>query len=181
MGVALVSSWPTGHAGGIFSDPPELEALSTRFLAERARRDERVLFVAEAPTPRRWPEELVEQGVLVLGSVGEVYAPLRDGDVTSQRSVFAEALAGALRDGFQGLCVAADNTGMVIEGLDRWLEWEQVAAELMADSPVNGLCCFDRTLLALGATHRLALVHPTLVGEGAPVEPSPQGCAPSPR
>jgi hypothetical protein len=63
---------------------------------------------------------------------------------------FEQTLADALRDGFCGIRVAADNTSLIgsPEQLDAWLAWETVAEAFIDENPVTGLCSFDRTRLA---------------------------------
>jgi hypothetical protein len=161
-------TWPTGHGSWFFSELAEYEASAATFLAEGVRRGERVMFVADDPGASRWPQRLVKDGVLVLGSLDDVYGPLLDGDLVAQRSVFAEAVEQALRDGFTGIRVVADNTRMVNEGLERWIEWESIAELFITANPVTGLCGFDRSRLDLDEIHSLMLLHPrTVEPEGA--------------
>ena len=159
MCAASAFSWPTGHGSWFFSELAEYEASAATFLAEGVRRGERVMFVADEPGASRWPEHLVKDGVRVLGSLNDVYGPLRDGDPGAQRSVFAAAVDEALQEGFTGIRVVADNTQMVNENFERWMEWESIADAFIAANPVTGLCGFDRSRLALDEVHSLMLVH----------------------
>lgn len=155
-------TWPIGHGGWLFAGRAAFEGGAASFLAEGARRGERVLFVAEDPVARRWPGELVADGILVLASLDDVYGPLRDGDLGRQQVAIAGALAEAHRDGFVGLRIVADNTSMALDDLERWLAWEEVADALMAERPVTGLCAFDRDRLAGAAIEVLTARHPRL-------------------
>lgn len=157
-------TWPRGHGGWFFSEPAEYEANAASFLAEGVRQRERATFLADDPGVRRWPEQLVQDRVLVLGSIRDVYAPLLDGDLDAQRSMFARAVDEAQSEGFTGLRVAADNTSLVNENLGRWIEWESVAELFIAANPVTALCGFDRSRLTLDEIHTLLVLHPRTVG-----------------
>jgi hypothetical protein len=84
-------------------------------------------------------------------------------DADSQLASFETTLAGALRDGYTGIRVAADNTSMVKdpERLAAWLGWEERAEAFMDTNPVTGLCGFDvrrtgaETLQTLEGIHRV--------------------------
>lgn len=157
-------TWPRGHGGWFFSEPAEYEANAASFLAEGVRQRERAVFLADDPGLRRWPERLLRDRVLVLGSVRDVYAPLLDGDLDAQRSVLARAVDEAQCEGFTGIRIAADNTSLVNENIDRWIEWESVAELFIAANPVAALCGFDRSRLALDEIHSLMVLHPRTVG-----------------
>ena len=163
MGVDSHLKWPTGHGGWFYSGLAAFEGGAAHFLAQGVWRRERVLYVAEDPGVRRWPRQLVDEGVLVLGAAEDLYAPLRAGELNAQRGVFENAVADALRDGFVGIRVAADNTRMVIDDLERWVEWESVAGAFIAANPVTGLCGFDRSRLSLDDTHAMMHLHPRVV------------------
>lgn len=155
--------WPSGHGGWFYSEHAEFEGGAALFLAEGVRRHERVLFLAEDPGARRWPQRLVDEGVLVLGALDEVYSPLRAGDLDAQRAQFVRAATAALEDGFRAIRVAADNTRIVTENLERWIAWESVADALMEQHPVTGLCGFDRSRLTDSALAVLGALHPRVV------------------
>lgn len=163
MGVAPHPTWPTGHVGWFYSEPAVFEGGATIFLAEGLQRNERIVFVADDPGVRRWPGALVEEGLLVLVGLDELYGPLRAGGLDAQRGVFERALADALRDGLGGIRFVADNTRMVLEDLPRWIEWERVADVFMAFQPMTGLCCFDRSRLSLDDLHVMLELHPRAV------------------
>jgi hypothetical protein len=124
----------------------EFEARVTKFLAEGASRDERLVLITDDPRVDQWPEQLVQSGQLLIASTADTYGPSRIVDAAAQRAVFASVLSDAQRDGYTGIRLAADNTSM-IRGSERqqaWMTWEKVADELMAENPFTGLCAFDR-------------------------------------
>lgn len=136
-----------GHIGWSFAGAAEFEGRVASFLAEGLPDGERLMVVADDPTPGHWPASLVDRGALVISSTAEVYG--KDGvvDSVAQRLAFEEALETARELGFSGLRVAADNTSLVADEtrLAAWLEWEQVADGIMKVEPITGLCAFDRT------------------------------------
>lgn len=142
--------WPTGHIGWAFSGMPQFEGRATAYLAEGMARNERLMFVADDPDPRRWPESLLDRGDLVLASTTDVYGAGRVVDAASQRATFESTLVEAIDLGYSGIRVAADNTSL-IDGPDRlaaWMAWEGEAHRFIAEQPVTGLCAFDRTRVA---------------------------------
>ncbi len=160
----LMRMGPHDHVGWTFSGPGEFMALAEPFLAEGARRNERLLYVAENPDTTafgEWTSSLVP-GTIVASTVAEVYGPSGIVDPIGQRATFAAALAEALDAGYSGIRVAADNTPLVLspERMEAWLRWEVVADHFMSQNPVTGLCAFDRSQTDMGALQTLATVHP---------------------
>lgn len=156
--------WPGGHSARRFRGASAFEALATDLLAAGHARHERLLLVADEPNEAQWPEGLRSGGDLQVSSVAEVYGPQRLADPPALLAGFRERLADALRDGYTGLRVVADNSAM-LDGPERaeaWRRWEPVADMFMAAYPVTGVCAFDdervdpETLSAV-----LALHHPT--------------------
>lgn len=173
MPEVLSGVWPadgaTGHLGWSFRGSPQFEARAARFLSEGFARGERLLFVADDPRSRRWPQPMLASGTLVLASVAEVYGAGRLVAPTAQLETFAGACAEAIRDGYSGICVAADNSSLVDgpERLRAWLEWERLADRLMATNPVTGLCAFDQTSLAGDVLAQLMAAHGVEVTSGS--------------
>ena len=139
--------WPTGHSGWLFDGVARFEGAATSFLAEGAARKERLMFVADDPDSNLWPQRLLQEGALLIASAIEIYGPDRTVIPASRCQTLASTLAEALRDEYEGLRVAADNSS-VIAGPERvvaWMRWEELADIFMAENPVTSLCAFDRT------------------------------------
>ena len=155
--------WPTGHLGWVFTGSAEFEGRIGSFLAEGAARHERLMVVADDPSPHLWPRALLDRGALVVASTAEVYGPDRTVDPIAQRITFEDAVAQATSSGFTGIRVAADNTSLTlgVERLAAWVRWEDEADHLMQVLPITGLCAFDRTrvdaetLAAVEDAHRI--------------------------
>lgn len=139
--------WPSGHSGWCFSGAMEFEGRVASYLAEGARRGERLMLVVDDPNPGAWPHVLLDRGELLIASTAETYGVARVVDAASQRATFERVLEDALDAGFTGIRVAADNTSLIDrpDRLAAWMRWEGEADELMRARPVTGVCGFDRS------------------------------------
>ena len=146
----------------------DLYALAGGALAAGARRGEKLMFVARDPDPARLSEipaldRLLGSGQLELVDIDAVYGDSGDFDEQRQLATFEGVLADALRDGYTGIRVVADNTRLASgdeEGFRRWLRWEQVTDRFQCASGVTGICYFDRAALSEERMADLASVHP---------------------
>lgn len=105
---------------------------------------------------------LVENGVLRATTVAAAYCPGGRLDPLAACESFDAAITDALRDGFRGARVVADNSSLVsgpTADLARWLTWEQLASALHR-RPLSGACFFDRELVDRDVLTDLAAVHP---------------------
>jgi hypothetical protein len=126
---------------------------------------ERLMYVADDPEPRLWPLRFVSRAQLVVASTTDVYGPEHTVVAASQREIYAMALDEALRDGYSGLRVIADNTSLV-DGAQRfaaWLRWEQEADAFMSENPMTALCSFDRTRVDRDSLRALVGAHQSSV------------------
>lgn len=160
-GKSEAAIWPVGHSGWFFSGRSEFEGRATAFLAEGAKRKERLMLVVDDPRPRSWPNDLIERGVLIVASTAELYGAGRVVDPAQQRATFETALVEALREGFTGIRAVADNTSLTA-GQDRlaaWILWEREADRFISENPFTGLCAFDRTRIDPTSMQALTGVH----------------------
>lgn len=157
--------WPTAHSGWHFSDRADFEGGATSFLARGAERHERLMFVVDDPRPHSWPAHLVDQGQLLIASTTEIYGTGRTVNPASQRATFEGVLADALREGYSGLRVVADNTSLVVgpERLAAWMGWESEAQRFMSENPVTGMCGFDGSRVDAALASVLAGAHRVMV------------------
>ena len=165
MSPAIQRSWSTGHGSYAFAGIAAFEGGATSFLAEGARRNERLMLVADDPRRDLWPKSLIDRGDLVIASTAEVYGAMRMVDAVSQREIFALALSEALQMGYGGIRVAADNTSLIegSERLEAWGGWETLAEEFMATSPMTSLCSFDRSRIDAGTLRAVLEMHRIVV------------------
>lgn len=155
---------PHDHIGWLFSGGEEFAALAEPFLAEGAKRNERLMYVADDPDTSAfgvWTEALVP-GTLTGATIAEVYGASGIVDAAKQRATFADVLAEALATGYSGIRVAADNTPLVLdrERIEAWVRWEIVADHFMSENPVTGLCAFDKSRIDTSTLQNLATLHP---------------------
>jgi hypothetical protein len=155
-----------------------LYALANAALEAGARRNQKLLFVAEDPDLDRLDEideidRLLDAGQLELHPIDEVYGTGRRFNADDQLATFQEVLTDAVASGYRGICVVADNTPFVTgEEADyhRWLEWEQLADRFQARSAVTGICYFDRGAVSEERQADLAAVHPVRTADAADAE-----------
>ena len=146
----------------------DLYALASTALAEGARRNEKLMFVADHPDLGRLQEigdldELLSGGQLEVQPVEAVYGGSGAFSHTAQLATFEAVLADALAAGYTGIRVVADNTSLATgndAGFRRWLRWEQLADRFQSTSNVTGICYFDSRKLSSDRRADLAAVHP---------------------
>ena len=151
----------TRHFGWAYAGLAELEGRASSFLAQGLSRGERLMYVADDPNVKRWPELFLERGDLVVLGTTEVYGSDRLVDPAAQRATFEAALVESLQEGYTGMRVLADNTSLV-DGplrLAAWLRWEDEAERFMAENPVIGLCAFDDTRIEPDVLHAVLGAH----------------------
>lgn len=138
---------PARHLGWVYSGPAQLEGRASTFLAEGVGRGERLIFVADNPNVKQWPAAFLRRGDLRILSTCEIYGKDRIVDAGAVRSRCEAQLAEALRDGYTGLRVVAENTTLIDgpERLAAWMRWEDEVERFIAGNPVTGLCAFDRS------------------------------------
>ena len=159
---------PHDHAAWFGNGDDELYAMAGTALAEGLRRNEKLVFVAEAPAVERLTalgdvERLVEQRQLEAVPIDAVYGAGTAIDANEQLSLFETVLVDARTAGFSGVRVVADNTRLVAgdgDRFDRWLAWERLADQLQARSQVTGICFFDSSALSEAQRADLAALHP---------------------
>jgi anti-anti-sigma regulatory factor len=156
------------HACCVYADDEELCRVAARFVADGVAARQRVLCVANGQMGQLraalgpfGPERLIDQGVLELLVVDEVYG---DGpvDAETQLRTFAQAVVRAQTDGFTGLRVLADNTPLLVDGPQAsrsYLRWESMCEPFIASRRLIGLCCFDRRRVSGELVRDLACMH----------------------
>lgn len=153
----------SGHIAWAFDGTAAFETAASSFLLAGQTRGERLIFISDQPEPARWPRRLLDSGDLQLASLTEVYGP--EVRAEEQRQTFATVLDEAVRQGYSGIRVAADNSSLVISSdqVPAWMAWEIVADAFMEEAPVTGLCGFDRRRLGPPFIRFLLGLHPTAV------------------
>jgi hypothetical protein len=146
----------------------DLYELARAALAEGARRNEKLMFIAEDPDAARLQgiadlDRLLADRQLELQPVEAVYGGSGAFSPTAQLTTFEAVLDDALAHGYSGVRVLADNTSLA-SGDDaafrRWLHWEQVTDRFQATSSVTGICYFNGRALSSDRRADLAALHP---------------------
>jgi len=160
---------PHDHVAWRGESADTLVSVAARSFAAAAARGEQLHFVADSAeqahrlAAREGYGELLERGVLHLSTVDAAYRAFPD--TAALRRGFEDLLGAALRDGYSGICVVADNTRLA-DGTDEefaaWLAWEAVADRLQERLPITGVCYFDRTRVPGRRMADLAALHPVL-------------------
>ena len=132
----------------------DAERLSARFVYDGLQLGHRVMCLSDdGPRPGREDVEAY--------SATEFF--LREGqfDVDRTLASLADALAGAVRDGYRGVSVTADMS-WVLSGGARWedvVEYEQRLAAIGEDGTLRMLCRYEEIPLTAGAVQRVRAAH----------------------
>src|SRR5256714_2490526 len=159
---------PDDHVVWMGRGSDDLYSLATTALAEGARRNEKLMFVADDPDLGRLQgigglDELLSGGQLEVQPVEAVYGGSGAFSHTAQLATFEAVLADALAAGYTGIRVVAENTSLATgddAGFRRWLRWEQVTDRFQSTSNVTGICYFDGRKLSSDRRADLGAVHP---------------------
>ena len=155
-----------------YSDDGDLGREITDFLRDGRRLGQRLLYVGSKPEEELRDdlstfadsERLMTDGALRVASLAGLYAPGEPIDADAQLRVYAGATEEALKEGYTGLRVAAEVTGLVTEPQtwDAHVRWEATADRYMAHMPLSAMCCYDVRALPKPLVSDLARVHPTV-------------------
>ena len=143
--------------------------VAAQFLAEGVALGERVLFVGEGDTAQLVGElaslpgrdALLASGQLQVQSMSDVYLGNGGLDPVAQTELFAAAGAAALEDGYTGLRVAGDLTGLVRDA-SRWEDvraYEIVVDSVIAAHPLTGMCGYAAPTVPGERLRPLAALH----------------------
>jgi hypothetical protein len=159
---------PHDHVAWYGEGTDDLYEVATTALADGARRNEKLMLVAEDPDAERLRsiddlDRLLATGQLELNSIAEVYGSSGAFSPTAQLETFEGVLSDALTDGYTGIRVVADNTPLACgdeQDFQRWMCWEQVTDRFQSTFNVTGVCYFDSRRLSEERRGDLASVHP---------------------
>ncbi len=165
---------PHDHALWFGDGSTELYAMASDALAEGARRNEKLIFIAAKPDGSKLSgidvDRLLADGQLELLEVDAVYGGGTTFSAAAQLAAFQRVLGDALVDGYSGIRVVADNTTLAQgdeESFARWLAWEHLTDQFQAASMVTGICCFDRSAISAARQADLTALHPMRVSAEA--------------
>ena len=140
------------HVCWAYDDATAFQQAAEAFLAEGAQKQERLVYVADAPAAELAGhldavdvERLTAAGQLLIRPVHALYEPGGVFDAAAQVGAYRSLVDGALADGFTGLRVAADATALVAtdHAHRRFLEYELAVDRVMATAPMSAMCAYD--------------------------------------
>jgi ABC-type transporter Mla MlaB component len=174
LGSASHLCWP-------YDDVDEFHDIALGYVADGLMAGERVLCVVDEPV-RSSLLSLDPSASSLAGTTGpalQVFTVAEAYDIDNPKSPEAQldfydaATRQALADGYAGLRVLADVTGVMAHP-ERWnvqLAWEHLADDYIANGPgMSAMCAYRTDLIAADVIADVACLHP-LVREAAPGEP----------
>jgi ABC-type transporter Mla MlaB component len=163
-----------GHACWAFEQDREFTDAALEFLEDGRRMGQRLGFVGSGPVEEHRERlddlggvgRLIDSGALQLFPLTDLYKVGEPVDADAQLATYAAATDQALADGYSGLRVAAEVSGLVAEPScwEAHVRWESIADRYMAKRPLSALCGYDRTALPEELLGDLAAVHPAANG-----------------
>lgn len=141
---------PGDHLCWAYGERQPFGEVAAEFLREGAARHERLVYTASGTTAELTAqlaalpglEALLAGGQLTVQPMDDVYADGGHLDPHAQTRVFVEAAERAVADGWSGLRVAGDLTGLALDP-DHWVDiraYEMVVDAVIADHPLTGMC-----------------------------------------
>ncbi|MEV5297610.1 MEDS domain-containing protein [Amycolatopsis methanolica] len=151
-----------------YEDPAEFRSRVREFLAEGLALGQRVCYAGTGPVPRLMADldgivdgdEASRRGALRVLSLDDLGAL---GDPHVRLRTYAKATEAALADGYRGLRVAADVTGLLQSPtrLNSLARFEHLADGYSAVHPFSALCGYDRRKLDRPTLALLSALHPS--------------------
>jgi len=159
-----------GHACWGFDHEDEFTAAALEFLEDGLRHGQRLAYVGSEPVAEQRERlaplgdvgRMVDSGMLLLFELGHLYRVGEPVDAEEQIAIYTAAADAALAEGYAGLRVAAQVTGLVAEP-ETWeahLRWESAADQVLAPKGLSALCGYRRAELPAQLLSDLAAVHP---------------------
>lgn len=159
------------HVCWAYADAESFAQAAIRFLQAGLDRGDRLLWVGDgaeclrgAPGRLAAVEDLVGRGSLELLSLADAYRGTGSFSPESQLEFYGGATRRALDDGYRGLRLVAEATGLAADpaSLAVLLRWEPVADDYIASGhPLSALCAYHAGRLPAAVVRALASVHPS--------------------
>ena len=170
---------PADHVCWVYDDPRELDAAAARFLAGGLARGERLLVVGDGmletlhreTLPFGGTDALLATGALEILDLSTAYAGNEEFTPERQLAFYGAATRKAIEDGYTGLRVAAEGSGLAADPASRdiLVRWEHLADGFVASGSGFTAMCAYRSDLSPEALADLAAVHPVVhTAEGVP-------------
>jgi len=166
------------HVCWSYDDSAVFRRRAREFLAEGLALGQRVTFVADESSEQLAAvlsrsaslAQALRTGAARVVSAGDVYPPDVVINPEAQVKLYATATEEALADGFTGLRVAADVTGLVRKPTQReaFARYEHLIDAYMTTRPFAALCGYHRADLGDHTVAELACLHPATNSRGVP-------------
>jgi hypothetical protein len=168
-----------GHACWAFDHPEEFVDASLDYLTDGLRYGQRLAYVGSEPVAEQRERldplgdvgRMVDTGALLLFELSDLYRVGEPVDAEMQIAAYSAAADAALADGYTGLRVAAQATGLVAEP-ETWeahVRWESAADRALPPRSLSAFCGYRRGALPSQLLTDLAAVHPAANDAAGPV------------
>lgn len=165
------------HVCWAYDDDAAFEDAAVRFLAEGLAQGDRLLWVGDGAadrlrrsgTPLADVDGLSARGALTLVPLAEAYDTAGPFAPEQQLAFYDAATRRAVDDGYRGLRVVAEITGLAAVESSRaeLLRWEHLADDYVAHGPgFTALCVYRSDLLPPDAVADVVSLHPVSHTEG---------------
>jgi hypothetical protein len=165
------------HACWAFQEISAFHRAAGEFLSEGLALGQRLIYFGEgsaeelcaALAPLGDVEGLIASDSLALLSPDRPYDEAVPIDPESRLARVRAATERALADGYTGLRIAVDGTGLLASGrsFDAHLRWESTIDRYMSAHPLAALCGYDSSALPAHQAGQLCAIHPACNEAGA--------------
>lgn len=117
-------------------------------------------------------QDLPEAPAFAVSAVDEWYRAVQTATAAGQVETYTAAARSAVADGYTGLRVAVEATGLAGTGPQRemFARYEHLVDRCMVDEPFAALCGYDGAELGTPAAAELACLHPQSSPQAAPFQ-----------
>jgi anti-anti-sigma regulatory factor len=163
-----------GHACWGFDERQEFIDAALEFLTDGLRLGQRLAYVGSEPVAEQRERldplgdvgGLIDRGALQLFELSDLYRLGEPVDTETQMAAYLAATDAAMADGYSGLRVAAQATGLVAEPetWDAHVRWESAADRILSRRSLSAFCGYERAALPPQLLADLAAIHPAANG-----------------
>jgi anti-anti-sigma factor len=161
------------HIAWVFDKEADWAAAATTFVAEGVARGERVYYGACGSVAERRDDlaDLPDRDALIASDALQIFdaGVIARASYAQRETLIRSAIDQALTDGCPGVRFAVDSTNVAPGGnWDVQAGWERRSDRLCQSLPLTALCGVNRSVVGDEDIARIACMHPTTGGGGAP-------------
>lgn len=168
---------PSDHVCGFYRTKAEQVAIVSAFVAERIRRRDRCLVIADESTLRRVAatdesdadrHHGADAGAIALQTPEQSYLKGNDFKPSAMIGDLRKACVQAQSDGYVGLSAVGEMAWSLqdLPGVDRLIEYEQMAEDFIRARRLIGLCLYDINRFPAASVHGVLRTHRLLLFNG---------------